>query len=551
MTDQFSKSHNVVAIIPARGGSKGVPQKNLRYFNGKPLIVHAISLAQESNIFSRIIVNTDDDEIASIARNSGCEIFERSLEAASDRATVDDVIAEMFPFLLNSEVVNFATIQPTVPLLSPQSIKGGFERFSESSYDTIISVVEDTHLYWEQDTNGEMVPSQLERKNRQEMPKKFKETGGFVFFKLENLKKQNSRFGQKVGIYEVPANEAIDIDALEHFAMAEAVNRIKKICFRVCGNNTLGLGHFYNSLDIIRRFAGYGITVSAPIGSELVARCFREKNFECEVLSDEDFISFVQSGKPDLVLLDCLDTDSAFVRALKDTGSKVVSFEDMGDGNKITDLTINAIYQPDESSPNIKSGYKYFILRNEFFRFKKQHRRVRVNNETIKLCVLFGGVDPNNLTKRVVGLLANDEFKNIEVEVILGKGYGRDRALQLPESDNINYIENCQDVADRLWKANIVVSSAGRTVFEIMALNKPCVVICQNEREERHIFCSNQKIMNLGLFSRVSQEAIRSAILEIIASHADESDFFYPEAEYIWDGGKTVVNLLEKEMLDE
>ena len=126
---------SVVALIPARGGSKRIPRKNIRLFHGRPLIAYSIETARESGLFDRIVVSTDDEEIAEVARKWGAEVpFLRDPEYADDHATATDAVEHSLKRLeATGESIDYAcTIYPTAPLLEASYLVEGLERLKNS-----------------------------------------------------------------------------------------------------------------------------------------------------------------------------------------------------------------------------------------------------------------------------------------------------------------------------------------------------------------------------------------------------------------------------------
>ena len=142
----------VLAIIPARGGSKGIPKKNIRLLAGKPLISYSILNALSCNIIDDVFVSTDSIEIADVAKNYGAETIERADGLSGDMVTLDPVI---YDAVLRIEKIKgytydyVITMQPTSPLLKPQSLSMAFNEMLEKSYDCMISVVNNP-IIWKQ-----------------------------------------------------------------------------------------------------------------------------------------------------------------------------------------------------------------------------------------------------------------------------------------------------------------------------------------------------------------------------------------------------------------
>lgn len=124
-----------LAIIPARGGSKGLPGKNIRLLNGKPLIVWSIEAARRSKLIDRFLVSTDSEDIANIAKSNGCEVIMRSAELASDEATTIAVIEDIAKKI--PEALNFIVLQPTSPLRSKDLIDNCLKEYLSNNYSNL------------------------------------------------------------------------------------------------------------------------------------------------------------------------------------------------------------------------------------------------------------------------------------------------------------------------------------------------------------------------------------------------------------------------------
>lgn len=133
-----------IAIITARGGSKRIPRKNIREFCGKPILAYSIQAAADSGIFDTVMVSTDDEEIAEIARRYGAEVpFYRSAETANDFATTNDVLLEVLAeYEKRGQKFDMAVcIYPTAPFVTAQKLRAAVEKLAESDADTLIPVV--------------------------------------------------------------------------------------------------------------------------------------------------------------------------------------------------------------------------------------------------------------------------------------------------------------------------------------------------------------------------------------------------------------------------
>ena len=205
---------HVVAVIPARGGSKGIPLKNLAELAGKPLISYVIETCLAAESVERTVVSTDHERIAEVARRYGAEVpFTRPPALAGDEVTLDPVIYHAVTALEaegDHAIDVVLTVQPTVPLLRPSTIDRAVRTLLDSDWDAVTSVRETRHLYWHK-VDGEMRPLFQERVNRQQLDPLYYETGA-VFASRRDIITPDNRLGTKIGHVINSEEEAIDID---------------------------------------------------------------------------------------------------------------------------------------------------------------------------------------------------------------------------------------------------------------------------------------------------------------------------------------------------
>lgn len=218
----------VLAIIPARGGSKGLPRKNVLDTAGKPLIAWTIEAALKARCITRVILSSDDDEIISVAKTHGCDVpFIRPDVLASDEASTLDVVLHAMEQLPGYDYV--MVLQPTSPLRSAKDIDAAFDKMITTDAPSCVSVCQVSETpYWmfSIGTNGQLqrlinLPEDISR--RQDLPRSYKLNGAIYIIKTDTLRTTNSFTGTKTIAYEMPRQASIDVDTqLDH-------DRIKKI----------------------------------------------------------------------------------------------------------------------------------------------------------------------------------------------------------------------------------------------------------------------------------------------------------------------------------
>jgi len=218
-----------LAIIPARGGSKRIPRKNVRDFLGKPIIAYSIETAFESGLFEEVMVSTDDDEIAEVAKKFGANVpFMRSKKNADDSATTVDVIYEVLQTYQQQgkNFENGCCIYPTAPLVKRTFLENAFERLVNKSYSTVFPVVEFSYpiqrsLKLNEKRKVEMIwPEHLETRS-QDLPKAYHDAGQFYWFNVEEILKEKKLFGKNCGAVLLPSTSVQDIDTEEDWKLAE------------------------------------------------------------------------------------------------------------------------------------------------------------------------------------------------------------------------------------------------------------------------------------------------------------------------------------------
>ena len=157
-----------LVVIPARGGSKGIPRKNLRPLNGRVLLEHSFDLLDELDLDFDLVISTDDEEIEALGNLRNLEVIVRHPNLAGDYTTIDQVILDVVVELEGSgrHYNHIITIQPTCPCTGIDDLKKAICSYCESSYDTLISVVEERHLYWSLDGDGRPRREYVGRVNR-------------------------------------------------------------------------------------------------------------------------------------------------------------------------------------------------------------------------------------------------------------------------------------------------------------------------------------------------------------------------------------------------
>lgn len=224
--------NNIVAIIPARGGSKGIPKKNLVDFCGKPLLAWSIIQAQKSPHIKKIYVSSDSDEILECAEKYKAVGIKRPDDIAGDTASSESAIIHACEQIGSlSETIVF--LQPTSPLRKPDDISKAIEEFVAGNYDSLFSACElHDFLIWEKDNEGELRSFNYNYQNRtrrQDRSSQYVENGSIYIFKKEVINQYSNRLGGKIGMFLMDFYQSFEIDNKDDIDLLTMIFKAKLI----------------------------------------------------------------------------------------------------------------------------------------------------------------------------------------------------------------------------------------------------------------------------------------------------------------------------------
>lgn len=219
-----------IALIPARGGSKRIPRKNIKYFHGKPIIAYSIEAAQKSGCFDRIIVSTDDAEIADIAQQHGAEVpFLRPDDLSNDTATTLDVIRHGLAWAENdagSAIDNICCIYATAPFLKANDLSAAFQQHQSANAAYTFSATEFSFppqrgFILNNDDAVEPFQSGMETIRSQDIAKVYHDAGQFYWCRRKALLANMPIFAPQSRAHLMPRERVQDIDTPEDWSFAE------------------------------------------------------------------------------------------------------------------------------------------------------------------------------------------------------------------------------------------------------------------------------------------------------------------------------------------
>lgn len=508
----------ILVVIPARGGSKGIPRKNLRLLNNKPLISYAIEISKASRYVDDVVVTTDDSQIALIAEKFGASVVRRSEELSTDETLLDPVIHDA---MIQKEKQAFdeydivITLQPTSPLIKVETLDAAIEKFEDFSLDSVISVVDDRHLSWGYDENNQRYfPNYIQRVNKEELPKSFRETGAILATR-RNFVHEDSRLGTNIDIIEVSREESVNIETYEDWWIAENHLQKKRTAIVVNAYDEIGKSHINRCLSLASKLVFndvlFLIDEHHQLGIDIVSR----NNFSYKTYEDEpDLLEDLRQYNPQIVINDILDTSEEYISALKNEGYFVVNFEDLGVGSDVADVVFDDLYEHELGARNVFTGHKYFILKDEFY---YQPPKI-ITNEVNRVLVAFGELDSNNFTEKVIDSILVTDYKG-RIDVVLGLDYADvDSLISKYESNPLIQIyQNVKNFSEFIFKADIIFTSPNKSMYEICSIGVPTICLCKDDRDVSHVFANhNNGFINLGRGEELGRQDIIDEFVNVV-----------------------------------
>lgn len=438
----------ITAIVPARGGSKGIKGKNLAVVDSVPLVIKALETCKMLSISGHevnLFCSTEDDQITRVVEAHGYRANARPADLATDDATIDQVV-EYYQSFLGATYEVLLIHQPTViPYFDLNVFITKFMALSEEKSATVGA--RSDHIIWRETEFGSMMRV-TPRENRQAQKGVYREIGIRAY---------------RLGAPSYPetiipmTGGAIDIDTPSDLLLARHIPGW--ITFRVRANADVGYGHLHRCLAIASHLQHHIVVFLFTLDSDLGA---------IESTKSVGWPGGWESrdvGRG-VLINDTLDTTPYEMATLRSKYSHIITLEDMGKGAYIADQAIDSLYKPD--------GLKYAVLRPEFIGLPTYE--VRPNGRAV--LVSFGGTDPSGLTAKLIRLANENDWADWRFVVPPGL---RD---SLPET-HFPVIAN-PSMAYEMRHADLLITSAGRTVYEAMAVGVPTITMAANPREAHH-----------------------------------------------------------------
>jgi len=221
----MSSKPRIVAVVPCRGGSVGIPVKNIKPLLGRPLLDWCVRAAMDSGVFAEVYVSTDHPQIAKEAEQSGAKVFWRSAETATSQASTESAMVEFAEKLPDFDIL--CLIQATSPLVTPEDFVGALSEMQKQQADSLVTVVRAHRFLWKKNpSTGEAVAvnyEPLKRPRRQDWDGELIENGAFYYTRKAQWDKEHCRLGGKMALYEMAEHTLSEIDSLVDWQILEGL----------------------------------------------------------------------------------------------------------------------------------------------------------------------------------------------------------------------------------------------------------------------------------------------------------------------------------------
>ncbi len=510
-------NNKILVVIPAGGSSKIIPRKNIRLLGTVPLIAYAIGIAKSSQYVDDVVVTTDDSETALLSEKFGASVIRYSNDS-QDAVSADGIIYNAMvqkEKLTLDEYDIVITLQPTSPLLKVSTLNRAIEKFDNFSVDSVITVVDDRHLSWGYDDDHQRYfPLYIKRLPRELLPKSFRETGALLATR-RSFVHPDSRLGTNIDIIELSKAESINIVNREDWLIAENYLQKRKIAVVVSAYDEIGSSHMDRCLSLVSKLVFHDVLFFIDETHELGINMLNNFNYPHVIYDGEDeLFAKLNQFNPHIVINDILDTSAEYIITLKNEGYFVVNFEDLGVGSEFADVVFDSLYEQDSSKDNIFSGYKYYILKEEFF-FQPQKI---ITNEVDNVLIYFNRNDSNNLTEKVLNSILATNYEG-RINIILGLHYPDKEGFiaKIRTNPSIQVYTNVSNISEFMFNSDLIFTSAGTAMYESCSLGIPTICLSQDERELTHIFCSDKTgFVNMGLGENIEHEEIANQFVDLV-----------------------------------
>jgi len=452
----------------------------VKKLSGVNLVTRAIHKAKEcGGGGAEIILFTDSEEIRDIGRRASVHVEMNRLWSCDAAGISEDLLETVLRQTAFGKCM--LLISPYTPLMEISVLQSALQLAQTTTADIVVPVFKQLGKPYKEGVRS--LRATLQRAEDAEL-----EVESSAFLILNPRQKMLSvDEALTVQSFELPP-DILEIRSLRDWWVCEKLLGRKRIVFRVIGDNDVGMGHIYRSLALAHELTDHEILFVTDKRSEAAVNELAGYDYWLGIFDAEEIVEEIARLQPHLVVNDILNSAVRDVVGLKEQGIAVVNFEDLGPGAMFADCVINELYdQPQHDRCNTYWGHEFFFVREEFERAQPQTFSSEVN----EILLTFGGIDQHDLTGKVVGRIA--EFclqREIKISIVVGPGYRHFEQLQQTVNDMplVSVTHATGVISSFMERAQLAVTSNGRTVYELAHMSIPAVVVSQHDREQTHHF---------------------------------------------------------------
>ena len=518
-------------IIPAIKKSAVIPDQLVKKLAGKTLIQRALDTALEVAEGKDILVFTDSDEIRLVCLRSGVECAynpEYAIKSLNIVSALEPLLQE-----LATRYEHLVIYRASSPLINGEDIEDAYKRFTASDSGCLVSVRSVQYRFWKDEPVdlGALLSDGDERSA-------YVETKALVMLRAGLFRDASGNCARPVKVLPYFLQDrSVEINSYQDWWVCEKLLSRKHIVFVVAGYPAIGMGHIYRALMLAHEISDHKITFVCTRESELAVSQIASKDYRTKIQGEETLEQAVLRQRPDLVINDILNTEAAYVRALKNAGCRVINFEDEGAGAELADLVVNALYTVDKHADlRLLYGSKYFCLRDEFVQAEQNAFREKPG----RILVTFGGTDDSDFTRKTLEALFPECLAaGLSISVVVGPGNAHLEALQVyitelneeaerfvasgfldlpPDSGPLVSFTHATNAMSRMMEGvDMAVCSAGRTVYELAHMRIPAIVFSHHAREDMHNFARPRNgFVYLGIMERFDVGGVQQAFARML-----------------------------------
>ena len=513
-------SGRCTVLIPALKKTVAFQDDLVKKLAGVSLIQRAINKAAEFGAEkSAIHLLTDSEEIRLIAeRNGVLSYWDPGL--VLDEKTFSYKIRDYLTQLPQENEYTLL-LSPYAPLLTSDLIIKAKQALLESKKDLLIPV-----KLFKSNFPLESAQSTFELLFGSLQETHSLESKAFTLLRTKLL--QNGA-DQKPSVLSWPVkHDLVEIESYQDWWVCEKLLARKRIVFRVIGNEKVGMGHIYRALSLAHEITDHEIIFVSDIGNIVALNKLAGYDYLLDIFEEGKVVENIINLKPDMVVNDILSTRKEDVLPLQKKGIKVINFEDLGEGARLADLTINELYdEPKFDRDNILWGHKYFFLRDEFNDAKPNCFKKQVES----ILLTFGGTDQQDLSSKTYhAILQLCKSRNIQIHIVTDAGYKRYEQLKDENKREplLTLTKETGVISSIMEKSQLAIVSNGRTLYELAHMNIPAIVISQHKRESTHSFaCEKNGFVSVGLFEKGHTELeIKKQLLRLLDDESYRRQLF-------------------------